>query len=91
MASTARCDPPRPDAPFEAERLVSLRCNAPQRTPRAPATVWGSPRGRLGWSLRELASRTGINAGELSRIERGRSCPSPDQALRLLRAFGMAS
>lgn len=69
------------------DRGASLRCNAPQRMPKAPDTEWGRPRGALGWSLRQLAERTGINAGELSRIERGRSCPTPAQARRLLAAF----
>jgi hypothetical protein len=60
---------------------------APQRMPKAPDTDWGRPRGRLGWSLRQLSERTGINPGDLSKIERGRSCPTPDQARRLLAAF----
>jgi predicted transcriptional regulator len=70
---------------------VGLRCNAPQqRQPKAPDTEWGRPRGALGWSLRDLAEKTGINAGELSRIERGRSCPSRDQARRILDAYAEA-
>ncbi len=73
------------------EQAKALRCNAPQRTPRAPDTAWGRPRGEKGWSLRDLAERTGINAGELSRIERGRSCPTPDQAARILAAYQVAS
>lgn len=78
------------NVPAKPVRAQALRCNAPQRTPRAPDTEWGRPRGRLGWSLRELAARTGINAPELSRIERGKSCPTRDQARRLLTVFGEA-
>jgi len=63
------------------------RCNAPQREPVAPLTAWGRPRGVAGWSLRELARRTGINPGELSKIERGLACPTPDQAWRILEAY----
>lgn len=69
------------------DRPASVRCNAPQRTPRAPDTSWGRPRGARGWSLRELEARTGINAGELSRIERGRSTPSYEQARAIVRAY----
>jgi plasmid maintenance system antidote protein VapI len=72
-------------------RGVAVRCNAPQRTPHAPDTAWGRLRQPTGWSLRELAGRTGINAGELSRIERGRTCPTPDQARVLLAAFDGAA
>jgi ribosome-binding protein aMBF1 (putative translation factor) len=73
--------------PSAGENPVALRCNAPQRVPRAPDTAWGRPRGKLGWSLRELSLRTGINPGELSRIERGRSCPSPEQAGRIVDVY----
>jgi hypothetical protein len=66
---------------------VAVRCNAPQRTPRAPDTEWGRPRAQLGWSLRFLAEVTGINAPELSRIERGRACPTREQARRLNAAY----
>jgi predicted transcriptional regulator len=66
---------------------VTDGCNPPGRATHAPDTVWGRPRGAIGLSIRELAERTGINRGEISRIERGRSCPSPDQARRLLDAF----
>lgn len=62
-----------------------------QRRPKAPDTEWGRPRRALGWSLRQLSERTGINAGDLSRIERGIGCPTREQARRLLAAFGEAS
>jgi transcriptional regulator with XRE-family HTH domain len=65
-----------------------VRCNAPQRTPRAPDTPWGRLRGARGWSLRELESKTGINAGVLSRIERDTRV-TPEQALKLLRVYGI--
>lgn len=65
----------------------AVRCNAPQRTPRFPDTAWGRLRGARGWSLRELEAATGINAGVLSRIERGIGGPSPDQARKLLAVY----
>jgi len=74
------------DQPRRA-RAETVRCNAPQRTPKAPATPWGRLRGARGWSLRELESKTGVNAGVLSRIERGIGGPTPDQARRLLAVF----
>lgn len=74
-----------------SDQPEKLRCNAPreapQRTPKFTDSAWGSLRAPTGWSLRDLADRTGINAGELSRIERGRSCPTPDQARRILAAY----
>lgn len=78
-----------------ADRGATQRCNAtqavPQRTPKFVDSAWGRLRMPTGWSLRELAERTGINAGELSKIERGRSCPTPDQARRILAAYDGAS
>jgi hypothetical protein len=69
---------------------ASLRCNAPQtplqRTPQFPKTPWGKLREATGWSLRELERRTRINAGVLSRIERGFG-PTPDQARKLLAVY----
>lgn len=59
----------------------------PQRTPKAPDTPWGQLRGKTGWSLRQLAERTGINPADLSRIERGIGGPTPNQARRLLEVF----
>jgi hypothetical protein len=73
----SRTAPDRPD---------TVRCNAPQRTPKAPATPWGRLRGDRGWSLRDLEAATGINAGTLSRIERGFG-PTPDQARELLAVY----
>ena len=70
----------------DAERTAALRTNAPQRTPRFPDTPWGRLRGSRGWSLRELAQLTGINAAELSRIERGMG-PTPDRARVLLAVY----
>jgi transcriptional regulator with XRE-family HTH domain len=47
---------------------------------------WGAIRATSGLSLRAFEARTGINRGELSRIERGLACPTPDQARRILAA-----
>jgi hypothetical protein len=75
-----------PDAPVRPARAASVRCNAPQRTPKAPDTPWGRLRGDRGWSLRELGALTGINAGVLSRIERDTRV-TPDQARKLLAVY----
>jgi len=40
-----------------------------------------------GWSLRELARRTGIDHSNLSRLERGVDRIGPKTAMRLARAF----
>jgi len=57
-------------------------CNAPQRT--VAAGSWASIRAGLGLSLRQMEHHTGINRGDLSKIERGVSCPTPNQAERIL-------
>jgi transcriptional regulator with XRE-family HTH domain len=41
----------------------------------------------LGLSIREFSDETGINRGELSKIERGLSCPTPGQANAILSAW----
>jgi Helix-turn-helix len=83
---------------FAGAGAAALRTNAPQNTadavppqrmPHAPDSPWGRLRGPLGWSLRELAERTGISAGDLSRIERGFG-PTPDHARRLLEVYDEA-
>lgn len=45
-------------------------------------------RSARGWKQRELARRTGIEPGRLSRIERGLAGPSLDEMARLKNAFG---
>jgi ribosome-binding protein aMBF1 (putative translation factor) len=83
------------DVQAQGSRASALRTNAPrnanagrpaQRAPRFPDTPWGRLRGQTGWSLRELAERTGINPADLSRIERGIG-PKPDHARRLLAVY----
>jgi hypothetical protein len=71
-------------------RRSGLGCNPPQRRHRVPDTPWGRERAALGWSLRELAERSGLNRGDLSRFERGRGCPTPEQARQLLATFDEA-
>lgn len=73
----------------DGERAATLRTNAPQRMPHAPATPWGRLRRLTGWSLRELADRSRVNAAELSRIERGIG-PTPSRARRLLEVYDAA-
>lgn len=71
-----------------AQRCVTThRERAPQRTPRFPDTAWGRLRGDRGWSLRELAARSGLNIADLSRIERGLQGATPDQAAGILGAY----
>lgn len=69
----------------------ALRCNArdtaPQRQARFNNTPWGRLRAERGWSLRHLAELADVNIADLSRIERGISSPSPDQARRILAAY----
>lgn len=89
MPVTAAPTPDRPISRQPADRAEAVRCNAPQRTPKAPDTPWGRLRSARGWSLRDLEAQTGINAGVLSRIERGIGGPTPDQALKLLKTYGM--
>jgi hypothetical protein len=73
------------------DRRSAQGCNPPQQRRHAPDTPWGRERAALGWSLRELAERSGVNRGDLSKFERGRGCPTPDQARQLLATFDEAS
>lgn len=86
MAVTARAGLVEAHARLNPDRAAPVRTNALQRTPRFPDTPWGRLRGTRGWSLRELAALSGINAGELSRIERGMG-PTPDRARILLAIY----
>lgn len=45
---------------------------------------WSDVREHLGLSIREMAEATGINRGDLSKIERGQACPTPYQAAQIL-------
>jgi ribosome-binding protein aMBF1 (putative translation factor) len=75
---TAETQTGRPTDATAPSRTESGRCNTAHGTP------WGRLRGETGWSLRELARRSGVNAGEISNIERGLACPTPAQALAIL-------
>lgn len=97
VAERTPSEPGTPSGPDTAPRVVrarTVRCNAPaatktdapQRMPKFPPTPWGRLRGARGWSLRQLEELTEINAGVLSRIERGFG-PTPDQARRLLAVY----
>jgi transcriptional regulator with XRE-family HTH domain len=46
-------------------------------------------RRQAGWSLRELAERSGVGASTVSSLERGQSMPSVGSLHRLGRAFGL--
>ena len=46
-------------------------------------------RTRLGWSMRELARRTGLHAGSISRYESGENIPTLPVAIRLARVLGV--
>lgn len=56
---------------------------AAKRT-RQRQPTWRELRERLNLSIREYADLCGVNRGELSRIERGRSAATPDQARKML-------
>lgn len=88
---TAVSGPGRVDVPSGGDLPSALRFDAPQRTPRFHDTPWGRLREPTGWSLRQLAHRSGVNIADLSRIEQGQGCPTPDQARRLLAAYDEAS
>ncbi|MGE0363245.1 MAG: helix-turn-helix domain-containing protein [Vicinamibacterales bacterium] len=47
-------------------------------------------RRRRGWNQTVLAFHSGLTQGEISRIERRRSLPSPTYAERLGRALGLS-
>jgi transcriptional regulator with XRE-family HTH domain len=51
---------------------------------RPTAPGWKDLREKTGLTIRQVELLTGINRGEISRIERMRTCPTPDQARRLL-------
>jgi hypothetical protein len=86
------------------ERAATGRSGPNTQEPRArdalkvattPATTvdrsikWPDVRARAGLSLRDFEHLTGINRGEISKIEHGLACPTPLQALRLLMAAGL--
>lgn len=58
--------------------------------PRPPSPDWHDYRVKAGLSIRQLEELSGINRGEISRIEQRRQTPTPMQALRLLVALGLA-
>lgn len=64
-------------------RPSELGCNPPQAT-LGPGSKWSDARSIMGVSIRELAELTGINRGDLSKIENGIQAPTPDQARRIL-------
>jgi len=48
---------------------------------------WSARRVAAGLSIRKLSDLSGINRGDLSRIDQGRQIPTPEQAALLLRAI----
>lgn len=68
-------------------------CN-PAPATLGPGSKWSDARRIMGVSIRELAELTGINRGDLSKIENGIQAPTPDQArpiLFVVDAFGARS
>jgi len=49
--------------------------------------LWGPRRVALGISLTELSHRTGISKPDLSRMEKGRIFPTPDEYQRVMEAL----
>ncbi len=86
MAATAVDPADRLSARSAPGQPAGRGCNPPRAPRRAPETPWGRLRNEVGWSLRELEERTGINRGDLSKFERGRGCPTPDQAMAIVGA-----
>jgi transcriptional regulator with XRE-family HTH domain len=60
-------------------------------SPRPRAPGWRELRKATGLTIRQLEELTGINRGELSRIEGSRTCPTPEQARKLLAALDEAA
>lgn len=54
---------------------------------RPASRSWRDLRIEAGLTLRQLEELSGINRGELSRIERGRASVTPDQAITILGAY----
>jgi DNA-binding transcriptional regulator YiaG len=67
-------------------RSASQGCNPRERITIYPPD-WSTIRTTLGLSIRDFAGLTGINRGDLSKIERGHASPTPKQASRLLEAW----
>ena len=64
-------------------RAAKDGCNPRGETP-VDGLKWSKVRSALGLSIRDMAEQTGINRGDLSKIERGIACPTPKQAARIL-------
>jgi DNA-binding transcriptional regulator YiaG len=78
-----------PDAAPEEETVYIQRATYGQPTEawieRRPHGLrhWRDARALLGCSIRKFAKTTGINRGQLSKIENG-AAPTPDEARRIL-------
>lgn len=64
-------------------RLSNHGCNPRAATPER-LRHWSDARALLGVTIRGMAELTGINRGDLSKIENGIAAPTPDQARRIL-------
>jgi DNA-binding transcriptional regulator YiaG len=64
-------------------RTAANGCN-PRQATGIDGLQWSDIRKALGLSIRDMAEATGINRGDLSKIEHGRACPTPKQAARIL-------
>lgn len=51
---------------------------------RTKGQAWGPRRVELGVSLRDLSTRSGINRGDLSKIEAGRMVPTANEFQRVM-------
>lgn len=91
-----RIAPPKPAArlappprPYVPRARLSVPVAEPVRRPRrAPSPTWRELRTARGWTQRELARRTGVGIRDISLID-NYGCPTPDQARRLLVAYGL--
>lgn len=67
--------------------MTGVATTAPSTPVMPRSATWRDLREASGMSLRMVEERSGINRGEISKIERGRSCATPDQARRLLATY----
>lgn len=80
---TADSGPSHPITHAAGSRSGANGCN-----PRGGTSVrglkWSDLREAAGLSIRDFSNLTGINRGDLPKIERGQACPTPYQAIQIL-------
>jgi DNA-binding transcriptional regulator YiaG len=69
-------------------RTSANGCN-PRGTTLAKDLKWSDLRRQLALSIRDFSDLTGINRGDLSKIERGQACPTPFQATAIMTVWSI--